>query len=114
MANSLDPDSMTDDDPEDAAAARLEPPPEATCNRPETYLELSPESPSFPRRKCPHGGVGRPKREHVLDTCLRPAAERQGHPSQGGVPGAGGLAPEVIEQLAQLIVRAYACDGNPD
>jgi len=106
MTSPFGPERMTDNDPKDAAAACLEQPPETTCSRPETYLKLSQESPSLPRRNCPHG-VSQPERERVVDACLRPGAERQGHPSRGVVPGPGGLAAQVIEQLAQMIARAH-------
>jgi len=106
MTNPFGPDRMTHGKPRDTAVAVLKPLRETTCNRPATYLELCPESPSLPRPKRPHG-VRRPEEKHVLDACPRPDAERHGHPSQGVVQGAGGLAAQVIEQLAQLIVRAH-------
>ena len=111
MGNPLDPDRVPHVNPGDAAVPVPKPRPETTGNPPTTHLELSPESPSLPRRNCPHG-ARRPKREHALDACLRPGAERQGHPSQGAVQGPGGLAAQVIDQLAQLIVRAHERDGD--
>ena len=103
MSNALDPDRMTDGDPKHKAVVVLKPPRKTTCKGPATYLKLSPESPSLPRRGCPDG-VRRPKREHVPDACLRPNAERQGLPD---MQERRGLAAQVVEQLAQLIVGAH-------
>ena len=111
MGNPLDPGRVIDGGSKDTVAAGLKPPPETTRNRPATYLKLCPESPSLPRPKRPDG-VRRSKREHAMDACLRPGAERQGHASQSVVRGHGGLAAQVIDQLAQLIVRAHERDGN--
>jgi hypothetical protein len=99
-------------DPKDADGTAREPLPRAAGNTPETYLELSPESPSLPRPKRPHGGVGRSKRKRSLGGGLRPDEERQEEPSQGAARGPGSLAAEVIEQLAHLIVDAHERDGD--
>lgn len=112
MANPLRPDRMADGNPKEAPGAGLKPPYEMTRNRPATYLKLCPESPSLPRPKRPHGGAGRSKREHAMDACLRPGAEPPGRPGQGVVRAPGGLAAQVIDQLAQLIVRAHERDGD--
>jgi hypothetical protein len=69
----------------------------SACDRREQHMQLSQKSPCFPRPKSPHG-VPRAERER---SPLRPGGNR---------PERGVLAAEVIEQMAELIVRAHERD----